>query len=95
VFIISFVTCSLSSGVPGDFVSYKPLLLLFSLVDSLHRSLKTGLTATGDEFPTAMVEYVRANDSAVLEASEKVYLYIICSLSLLSLCDQILLCLCS
>ena len=47
---------------------------MYALVDCLHKALKTSVTATGSDLPTALLEYIRANDSAVLEACEKVTL---------------------
>ncbi len=51
--------------------------MMFSLVDSLHRVLKSSLSVSGSELPTALLEHVRANDSTVLEASDKVQLVLI------------------
>ncbi|XP_064395390.1 E3 ubiquitin-protein ligase UBR4-like isoform X5 [Halichondria panicea] len=62
---------SLSSSSPAEFSVYKPLLMMFSLVDSLHRVLKTTLSVSGSDLPTALLEHVRTNDSTVLEASDK------------------------
>ena len=49
---------------------------MYALVDCLQKALKTSVTATGSDLPTALLEYIRANDSAVLEACEKVTLQI-------------------
>lgn len=45
---------------------------MYALVDSLHTALKKTITQTGSDLPSALLEHIRANDSAVLEASEKV-----------------------
>ncbi|XP_064395729.1 E3 ubiquitin-protein ligase UBR4-like [Halichondria panicea] len=45
---------SLSSSSPAEFSVYKPLLMMFSLVDSLHRVLKTTLSVSGSDLPTAL-----------------------------------------
>ena len=36
--------------------------MMFSLVDSLHRVLKTTLSVSGSDLPTALLEHVRTND---------------------------------
>ena len=71
----TYVHHSLSSSSPAEFSVYKPLLMMFSLVDSLHRVLKTTLSVSGSDLPTALLEHVRTNDSTVLEASDKVQLW--------------------
>ncbi|XP_064395675.1 protein purity of essence-like isoform X2 [Halichondria panicea] len=57
---------SLSLSSPAEFSVYKPLLMMFSLVDSLHRVLKTTLSVSGSDLPTALLEHVRTNDSTKL-----------------------------
>ncbi len=66
-------THSLVSSSPAQFSVYKPLLMLFALIDCLHAALKSTLTVIrGGDLPSALLEHIRANDSAVLEACEKV-----------------------
>ncbi len=44
---------------------------------SLHRVLKTTLSVSGSDLPTALLEHVQTNDSTMLEASDKVQLPLI------------------
>lgn len=48
--------------------------MLFALVDSLQRMLKKSLNPglTGSELVEALLEYIRAHDSVVLEGCDKV-----------------------
>ena len=74
---------------PARYEIYKPMCILFALVDGLHHALKVvyykckchvilllcfqvSVKSTGKELPHALLEYIRNNDTAVLEDCDKV-----------------------
>jgi E3 ubiquitin-protein ligase UBR4 len=62
---------SLSNDDPVELAVYKPVLILFCLVDGLQHVLKRTVDAQGADLPHALLDYIRNNDVALLEGCDK------------------------
>jgi E3 ubiquitin-protein ligase UBR4 len=60
-----------SNSEPVEYAVYKPVVVLFGLVDGLHHMLKAKVTVEGSDLPHAVLDYIRNNDVAILEGCDK------------------------
>jgi E3 ubiquitin-protein ligase UBR4 len=63
---------TLSNSDPVEYAVYKPVMVLFGLVDGLQRILKVTVRAEGPDLPHSVLDYIRNNDIALLEGCDKV-----------------------
>jgi E3 ubiquitin-protein ligase UBR4 len=62
---------TLSNSDPVEYAVYKPVMVLFGLVDGLQRILKVTVRAEGPDLPHSVLDYIRNNDIALLEGCDK------------------------
>ena len=58
-----------------DYATYKKVILFFALVDQLYGNALSGVSAVPaneGEWPSALAEWIRSNDDALLKASSRV-----------------------
>ena len=58
-----------------DYSTYKKVILFFALVDGLYTHTLSGVSAVPSneaEWPSALAEWIRSNDDALLKASARV-----------------------
>jgi hypothetical protein len=51
---------------------YRPLVLLFALVDHIVRVMWSGLLVTDTEWPTALADWIRGNDETIIARSTNI-----------------------
>ena len=66
---------SLQDRTVKDYATYKKVILFFALVDQLYASTLSGVSAVPSneaEWPSALADWIRSNDDALMKASARV-----------------------
>jgi len=59
------------NDTPKEFSVYKPMLVFYELTNQFHLMFKAKLTASATDWASAMSNYIRNNDEAILKAADK------------------------
>ena len=66
---------SLQDRTVKDYATYKKVILFFALVDQLYANTLSGVSAVPSneaEWPSALADWIRSNDDALMKASARV-----------------------
>ena len=66
---------SLQDRTVKDYATYKKVILFFAIVDQLYANTLSGVSAVPSneaEWPSALADWIRSNDDALMKASARV-----------------------